>query len=474
MTRQYIGARYVPKFYDYNGSSNWRSGVEYEALTIVTRNGNSYTSKIPVPSSVGSPEENPTYWVATGLYNEQVEAYRQLTLALASRVDDVEGDVGALETTVEDHGTRLTTAEGDIDNLENATDGLGTRLTTAEGDIDNLETGVSNLRTQLGRKIVFLGDSYNTDLHYNWSKKLMTKMGLTENVDAWTLGMPGGSFGGGTGFAFSEGLATLRGMMTQDQANSVTDVVIQGDVNDYQNSFSDVAAGVTACETYVTNNFPNARLWIACVGWSYENDTIRTGTIQAYNWIYNIAKRSTILRRGFTALLSPYSFTSDMTHPTVTTADRIAATICDFINGGELNYYDYSDLNATFGGMTILGNVTPYGLHIYHNGYAGINLATPVNLTAAANVVISTHEGIANQNLFMRDCTLLGSGTFMTSGGTFHNLPCVFRVVKRSNAMTWDLMCGLRGVPSGGNDFVLNGVSRIYPVFDCFVDYWRN
>lgn len=77
-TRQYIGARYVPKFYDYNGSPNWRSGVEYESLTIVTRNGNSYTSKKPVPSDIGEPENNPEYWVATGMYNEQLEEYRRL------------------------------------------------------------------------------------------------------------------------------------------------------------------------------------------------------------------------------------------------------------------------------------------------------------------------------------------------------------------------------------------------------------
>ena len=96
-TRQYIGARYVPKFYDYNGSPNWRPGVEYENLTIVTRNGNSYTSKKPVPSDIGEPENNPEYWVSTGLYNEQVEAYRQLTMALSSRLDDFTAD-GAIGT----------------------------------------------------------------------------------------------------------------------------------------------------------------------------------------------------------------------------------------------------------------------------------------------------------------------------------------------------------------------------------------
>ena len=70
---QYIGARYVPKFYENSdGTEEWRAGVEYEPLTIVTYNGNSYTSKKPVPSNIGNPSDNPSYWAATGNYNQQV------------------------------------------------------------------------------------------------------------------------------------------------------------------------------------------------------------------------------------------------------------------------------------------------------------------------------------------------------------------------------------------------------------------
>lgn len=68
---QYVGARYVPKFFENpNGSAEWLSGIPYEALTVVTYLGNSYTSKIPVP--VGVEITNTDYWVATGIYNEQL------------------------------------------------------------------------------------------------------------------------------------------------------------------------------------------------------------------------------------------------------------------------------------------------------------------------------------------------------------------------------------------------------------------
>lgn len=81
-TRQYVGARYVPKFYQNTqnpDSSEWEANQTYEALTIVTYNNGSYTSKIPVPAGIGNPVQNPTYWVNTGNYNAQVEQYRQET-----------------------------------------------------------------------------------------------------------------------------------------------------------------------------------------------------------------------------------------------------------------------------------------------------------------------------------------------------------------------------------------------------------
>lgn len=75
-TRQYIGARYVPKFFDDGkGSSEWVSGLAYEPLTVVTHLGNSFTSKKPVP--VGVDILDTEYWCVTGNYNEQVESYRQ-------------------------------------------------------------------------------------------------------------------------------------------------------------------------------------------------------------------------------------------------------------------------------------------------------------------------------------------------------------------------------------------------------------
>lgn len=77
---QYIGARYVPKFYENSqdpSSMEWESGVGYEPLTVVTYQDDTYTSKIPVPSTVGNPADNPNYWAKTGNYNAAIESLQQ-------------------------------------------------------------------------------------------------------------------------------------------------------------------------------------------------------------------------------------------------------------------------------------------------------------------------------------------------------------------------------------------------------------
>ena len=91
---QYVGARYVPKFYENSlGTSEWQSGVIYEPLTIVTYNGNSYTSKKYVPANIGDPSHNTAYWVATGTYNQQIQ--------------DLSDRVSAIEPVVETDNERM-------------------------------------------------------------------------------------------------------------------------------------------------------------------------------------------------------------------------------------------------------------------------------------------------------------------------------------------------------------------------------
>lgn len=77
--REYIGARYVPLF-----MGEWDATATYEPLSIVTYQGNSYTSRQSVP--VGILPTNETFWALTGNYNAQIEAYRDEVQTFDGRI----------------------------------------------------------------------------------------------------------------------------------------------------------------------------------------------------------------------------------------------------------------------------------------------------------------------------------------------------------------------------------------------------
>lgn len=216
-TRQYIGARYVPKFYE-NGA--WTANTAYEALTIVTRNGNSYTSKKPVPANIGAPENNPEYWVSTGVYNAQVQE-------LSDRID-------------------VNTA--DIENLENT--------------------------KALNRKFILIGDSYAVGVYdggivNGWTHYFKDKLGLTEGVNCFTSAI------GGSGFNDPDD--TFLGLLqalnsTIDDKDSITDIVVAGGHNDTATinaaadaQYNALIAAITAFYNYARQNYKNARVWISYI-----------------------------------------------------------------------------------------------------------------------------------------------------------------------------------------------------------------
>ena len=92
--REYIGARYVPKFAD---PAEWSNTKEYEPLTIVLNEGNSYTSRKFVP--VGVDISNDDYWVLTGNYNSQIEAYRKEVQDVSDAVETLNTAVGLSDKT---------------------------------------------------------------------------------------------------------------------------------------------------------------------------------------------------------------------------------------------------------------------------------------------------------------------------------------------------------------------------------------
>ena len=121
-TRQYIGARYVPKFFENSatGDSTWASNTTYEPLTMVMWNSVVYTSKKYVPASVGNPAENPTYWVATSNASEQIAQLAEQVATLEGTVEDVSDSVDDIEGKFESNGALKVSAGGTGGTTSNA------------------------------------------------------------------------------------------------------------------------------------------------------------------------------------------------------------------------------------------------------------------------------------------------------------------------------------------------------------------
>lgn len=117
INRQYVGARYVPKI-----MGEWDKNIPYEALSIVTYKGNSFTSKIPVPAKVDIGDE--TYWVNTGNYNVQVEEYRKETLEAKQLANNTNTDLQEFKknqtNTNNEINNKINSTTSALDTLKNA------------------------------------------------------------------------------------------------------------------------------------------------------------------------------------------------------------------------------------------------------------------------------------------------------------------------------------------------------------------
>lgn len=123
----YVGARYVPKFSDQNGGV-WTNTIAYEALTIVLYEGDSYTSRQPVP--VGIDITNTEYWALTGQFNAQyvellqkVNTNTQDIATTNQRIDALESYIatpqqyGAIGDGVHDDTEAIQTCVANHDNV---------------------------------------------------------------------------------------------------------------------------------------------------------------------------------------------------------------------------------------------------------------------------------------------------------------------------------------------------------------------
>lgn len=300
MIRQYIGARYVPTFYENSaGTSEWRSGVSYEPLTIVTWNGNSYTSKKTVPAEIGDPSANPTYWAPTGLYNAQVEEIRQ-------RMEEI-----------------YTEVEGQLDDFQEELD--------------------SFVQTE----VVWIGDSYTqanslgADQNKRFATLVSQRLGLTEHNYA-----AGGSdfiSGGSTGTNYIGQLNNAINEMTAEQKRATKYMFVMGTRNmPYNNpnaSLNDYYSAINHFFTTAHEAFPNTELVFIPMLW--DAVPLSTDYRKCLQWCEQCALSLTApvtsFFNAYLWLMGRYGdLLTDGVHPNVNGHNLMATHIYNLVKGSEL------------------------------------------------------------------------------------------------------------------------------------------
>lgn len=271
--RQYIGARYVPKFFENpDGSNEWLEGIAYEALTIVTYAGNSFTSKIPVPANVGSPNLNQKYWVNTGIGGG--------------------GDINELQKQVND--------------IQSAVDELSSK-----------------------GKYIFLTDSYGT-INSLQSKNIISiacedaKIPSDQYYDSRV---------GGSAFNISAPVQFINNLKGLDisNKNEIKEIFVFGGANDINVNGNNISTGIKNFIDYCSANYPNAKVYIGFLSQYANNNSVDTSRV------YTIYKSTTITNGAYfldnmECIMHELSwFDTDLLHPKRNVIPDIAHLISPFI-----------------------------------------------------------------------------------------------------------------------------------------------
>lgn len=350
--REYIGARYVPKF-----AGTFDPTTVYEALTVVDNGvGTSYISIKPVPA--GTSLNDTTYWALYGV--------------ASGAVLDLQG--------------RMTTAENDIDALE------------AQALIDE-----ADIKKRRIHNIICIGDSYGT-----WTPGV--NRSWISYLDSMNNGAVYQNNKGGSGFLAAEydpGEATYKSFLTllQELApsitdkNSITDIVVAGGYNDLSAGhpyISDLGTKMAEFKSYCKTTFPNATVYVGMIGRSDVLNTVRLLMEETYPYYVAGARNcGMVYLTGVESVLkSDLDLRADGHHPNDNGAVKLGNAIYNILNGSapDVFYNVASGVNAPTGytlsgSPTITYDADLNGITATSNGFFLVPDNAPVSMTYHDTVI---------------------------------------------------------------------------------------
>lgn len=453
--REYKGARYVPVF---ASPAEWDNTNAYEPLTIVLYKGNSYTSTQYVPAGVGINDTNAAganYWLQTGNYNAQVEAYRREVREYDERITDNTNSISEEISNREsaDNAIRETIAQTTA-NLNSSIE-ENTNAIKENGDaIKENGDAIEVLKTQSkviddDAVVICIGDSIATGWSTEqptasgWPQYLKTILNVSEG-NIITEAVSGATFSSGFTSAFSSQLENAKTRVAQ-AGKTLADVkliVIAGGVNDARNlaTLSAIQTGCTALANNMTN-FPNAmcHVFVGLMG----NSGLSYNTMERYEWIAQCLNNANVknmaVHTNTWTWMYDYNYraannfvSNDHIHLLPNGNQLVARYMVSEINGGHVYFDGLSQANTTIDGttappvrrvgrmatMTVSGNYKTSGSPNY------LLFTMPGNLRPAGPLgFLSNNTGDKFHIIFYRaDNRAIGSADGFTGGQNIYGV----------------------------------------------------
>lgn len=431
--RQYVGARYVPVFAD---PLEWDSGRAYEALTIVTHQGNSYTSMQPVPPGVDI--ANADYWAMTGNFNAQIDAYIKEVQAFDQRIraneQGVEDNMAAIREEVRNR-------QAAIASEESARQRADMELANRINEIER----TPYMANEHGRSAVFIGDSFMA-ASTSYPQKLAY---FVCQLTGWTMY---NYAVGGTGWVDEGGVSRNFSQQLDQAANiaigaeNVDYVIIGGGFNDWNETspaltYNQLYSAARATLKKAGTLFPNAK--IVCVPMMFRNygvdihmhdlySAIVAG-LNAANVAYQLVTNAYLWQLGFKNV--------DGVHPTVDLYKIMAQYVVSWVFGGDVKtdrLYSLPFNNANVNGTLVFFNTNgimtcSIGNIVVANMTAGsiVTIANNVPLFAASQYtqripVINASGAHVGQVVFSGSSVLYVSHISVTSATTYNGGSTVY------------------------------------------------
>lgn len=432
--RQYIGARYVPKIV-----GEWVEDTSYEALTVVTYNFASYTSKVPVPHTVGNPADNPEYWVCTGEYNAQVAQY-------ASQVTEfkreLEGDMSTLETNVtEQLNTTKTELEGELNTTKTEIESyVDSKLPVNTADIVNgAVTSAKLARAErmavrensptLTKNVVVIGDSYvHSDHGRTAFDQVLPTIATNWNCHFYSDSGAAFTFGGAQNHTFNDLVDIGAADLGADGCADIDYVILCGGRNEAGGIGSPTRPSeylFTAVHNWCINakaKFPNAKviLFPCLYDWRLPNTNLMR-VIQEMNYAARYDKCCVVTGcwSWGTGDIDMFLYPDDI-HPSAGGSGIMCRLIYDAVENHNYNTFRTRQDNVgNFGFYLDEGGISIMGEHTF-NGANNIMVAHN-NLPAWLKYHGNTDWYFAGYNTVANDthatmCVLNSSGITLAGG----------------------------------------------------------